>query len=91
MWSAANRDPEHFEKADEVKLHDVNPRGHLGFGRGRHYCVGAPLARTEARVAICMLLERTSSVSLAPDSRPEYAPSIFVRRHRTLDVVLAPR
>jgi cytochrome P450 len=91
MWSAANRDPGHFERPDEVKLHDVNPRGHLGFGRGRHYCVGAPLARTEARVALSMLLERTSSVSLAPDSKPRYVSSVFVRRHETLDVVLQPR
>ncbi len=91
MWSSANRDPGHFSSPDTVSWHDVNPRGHLGFGRGRHYCVGAPLARTEARVAITMLLERTRSVTLAPDSLPEYIPSLFVRRHRRLDVVLQPR
>lgn len=91
LWAAANRDPQHFAAPDTINLIDVNPRGHLGFGRGRHYCVGAPLARTEARVAITQLLARTRSVSLAPGSEPEYVPSLFVRRHQRLDVVLEPR
>jgi cytochrome P450 len=90
MWASANRDPEHFAHPDTISLHDVNPRGHLGFGRGRHYCIGAPLARTESRVAIKSLLERTRSITLAPESFPEYTPSLFVRRHSRLDVVLEP-
>lgn len=54
---AANRDPRHF---DEPERFDVsrNPNRHLAFGRGIHFCLGAPLARAEARLAISRLLAR---------------------------------
>ena len=45
LWSAANRDLAVFDRPDEVMLRRPNERLHLGFGRGIHHCVGAPLAR----------------------------------------------
>src|SRR5262249_40084228 len=57
MWSSANRDAAHYERATELRLDHEHPRDHLGFGRGIHHCVGAALARREARVAIDGLLD----------------------------------
>lgn len=55
--AAANHDPEVFERPGEIDLlRDPNPQ--LGFGWGLHYCLGANLARLEARIALRMLLER---------------------------------
>jgi len=64
FWGAANRDPAVFERPDEVVL--GRPRRHVAFGRDIHYCVGAPLARLEARVVLTVLLNCTSSITLDP-------------------------
>jgi len=90
MWSSANRDPAHFDAPDELRLDRPNPRDHLGFGRGIHHCVGAPLARMEARVALEELLLATERFALDPDRPPAYVHSMFVRRHAHLDLVLEP-
>ena len=89
MWSSANRDPAHLDAPDELRLDRPNPRDHLGFGRGIHHCVGAPLARMEARVTIEELLLGTTRFGLDPARPPAYVDSMFVRRHAHLDLVLA--
>jgi cytochrome P450 len=91
MWSSANRDPTHFDAPDELRLDRPNPRDHLGFGRGIHHCVGAPLARMEARVTLEELLLATDRFTLDPQRPPAYVPSMFVRRHAHLDVLLEAR
>ena len=53
---AANRDPRHFEAPGEFRLDRADGRQHLGFGFGIHTCVGAPLARAEARVSLERML-----------------------------------
>jgi cytochrome P450 len=89
MWPAANRDPALYEKPDEVRLDRPNPRHHLGFGWGIHLCVGAPLARVEAKVAIEHLLERTQTFQIDPASPPlAYHPSLMVRRLVALPLLL---
>ena len=64
MWPAANRDSTAYDDPDEVRLDRPNPRHHVGFGWGIHLCVGAPLARVEAKVAIERLLARTRAFRL---------------------------
>jgi hypothetical protein len=53
---AANRDEREFPEPDAFRA-DRRPRRHLGFGQGIHYCIGAPLARLEGRIALQVLLE----------------------------------
>ena len=79
-WAAANRDPEVFEDPDAIRLERSQGRRHLGFGRGIHFCVGAPIARLEVRVALEELLSRTRRFDLDPAHPPAHVPSIFVRR-----------
>jgi cytochrome P450 len=69
LWGAANRDAAEFERPDEVDLERRAPRHHVSFGRGIHYCVGAPLARVEARIVLTALLERTKTITLDPNTR----------------------
>jgi cytochrome P450 len=80
LWAAANRDAATFAEPDTIDLTRRVPRQHLGFGRGIHFCVGAPLARLEARVVLEELLARTSDVALDAARPPVHIPSIFVRR-----------
>ena len=61
---SANRDAEQFPEADTLDLH--RDRGkHVGFGRGPHYCLGAPLARLETEIALETLLRRLPNLRLA--------------------------
>ncbi|MGH9006886.1 MAG: cytochrome P450 family protein [Acidimicrobiales bacterium] len=62
--AAANRDPAHWERPDELDLLRA-PKPHLAFGHGPHFCLGAPLARLEARVALGALLARFPELRLA--------------------------
>lgn len=57
VLGSANRDSARFGNADELDIHRA-PNQHLAFGKGMHYCLGAPLARLEAAVAIEVLLRR---------------------------------
>ena len=79
-WAAANRDPQVWEHPDKLQLNRAKPERHLGFGYGIHYCIGAPLARLEVRVALEELLAGTQRIELDPDHPFAFAPSIFVRR-----------
>ncbi|AXB42707.1 cytochrome P450 family protein [Amycolatopsis albispora] len=87
---AANRDPRRFAEPDRFDIRR-EPGRHLAFGRGIHYCLGAPLARLEAQVAFTVLLERCGSIRLAvpaEDLRWRMMPT--VRALEALPVVLSP-
>ncbi|MFO7548025.1 MAG: cytochrome P450 [Acidimicrobiia bacterium] len=82
----ANRDPAQFADPD---VFDVgrDPNRHLAFGSGIHHCLGAPLARVEARVAFRLLLERFPRLELAIDpSGLEWPSDFFLRGPRRLPV-----
>lgn len=83
LWGSANRDPAAFDDPDVLQLGRPNLRNHLAFGKGLHFCVGAALARTEARIGITTLLEATDWFELAD---AEWVPSLMVRRHRRLEL-----
>jgi cytochrome P450 family 144 len=88
MWAAANR-PSPEEAVGPVdEPSEPTAAAHLAFGRGLHFCIGAPLARLEARIAIARLLASTSSIKLDPDHAPERPRSIFLRRHARLHVIV---
>jgi cytochrome P450 len=89
MWGAGNRDPAAFDAPDDLVLN--RPRQHLGFGRGIHMCIGAPLARLEARVALTLLLARTAGIALDPEQPARWVDSFHVRRHERLPLQLIPR
>lgn len=89
VWPAANRDRDVFPNPDEIDLDRPNPRQHVGFGWGIHLCVGAPLARIEAKVALEQLLSRTATFSIEPSSAPlRHHRSLMVRRLVDLPLVL---
>jgi cytochrome P450 len=91
LWGAANRDANEFERPDEIDLGRRIPRRHVAFGRGIHHCVGAPLARIEARNVLTVLLDRTESIALEPEQSPSWVSSLLVRRHEQLPVRLQAR
>jgi cytochrome P450 len=64
LFGAANRDPRKFRWPDTFDI-DRNPTDHLGFGGGIHYCLGARLARLEARVVLEELLSRVGKIRVA--------------------------
>jgi cytochrome P450 len=91
FWGAANRDATEYEAPDDVRLDRPAPRHHLAFGRGIHHCVGAPLARLEARVVLTELLARTRTVGLDERRSPRWFDSLQVRRHEHLPIVATAR
>lgn len=64
--AAANRDERVFTEPDRFDIHR-RPNPHLTFGHGIHFCLGAPLARLEARVALRLLLSRYRDIEVATD------------------------
>ncbi|MGH6654322.1 MAG: cytochrome P450 family protein [Actinocrinis sp.] len=88
--SSANRDGDAFEDPDTLDVTRA-PRGHLAFGHGIHFCLGAPLARLEARIAFETLLGRLPDLRLAvPSDQLKYRPSTIMRGLEALPVTFTP-
>ena len=77
MYGSANRDPSVFERPEEFDV-TRNPNGHIAFGFGTHFCLGAALARTELRIFFEELVRRVSSLRLTPGTAPVEMPNAFV-------------
>ncbi|MFJ8860572.1 cytochrome P450 [Streptomyces sp. NPDC102451] len=85
---AANRDPERFPAPDLLDL-DRNATGHLSFGHGIHRCVGAPLAKAEAHIALHAILTRFPDIRLAVSAdRLDWRRTRLVRGLESLPVLL---
>jgi cytochrome P450 len=94
---AANRDPRHFEEPTEFRVDRQNARTNLAFGRGLHACPGGPLARTEARVSIQRMLERTRDIRISETEHGpagarkfSYAPTYILRGLNRLHLEFTP-
>lgn len=82
--TAADRDGVRYPAPDRFDIRR-DARGHLAFGHGIHFCLGAPLARLEARVALRSLLDRCPDLAL--DGRPgDWLPGMLMRGVRSLPV-----
>jgi cytochrome P450 len=86
LWGAANRDPAQFDAPDELRLDRPKTKGHTTFGKGLHFCLGAPLARLEASTVLGLLLDRTDWFEAA-DVGP-WLPSVLARRREHLQLTL---
>lgn len=88
--AAAGRDPARFERPDTFDIHRGTTgtrSGHVAFGHGIHFCLGAGLARTQSRVAILTLLRRCPDLALDIDPAGlDWLPGIRVRGVRGLPV-----
>jgi cytochrome P450 len=89
VTSSANRDPLRFADPDRLDV-GRDAGGHVAFGHGIHYCLGAPLARLEGEIAFGSLLARFPALSLAADpAELRWRPSSLIHGLETLPVRLA--
>lgn len=88
LYPAANRDPRRFEDPESFNVRRVFDKPHLAFGYGRHFCLGARLARTEAQVVIEEALRRMPDWELA--GTPRYNSSSFIRSITHLPLRFTP-
>lgn len=89
LFAAANRDQDAFGPDAEVFRADRNPTEHVAFGTGIHVCLGAALARLEARVAISTLLERTTEIEKAGEPVRPLSPVLRGVRSQPLRIAAA--
>ena len=84
VLNGANRDPSVFDRPDELDI-DRGRSRHVSFGPGAHFCLGAPLARLEARVALQGLLARFEVLALEPEPL-SWRPELVIHGLRALPV-----
>ncbi|THA64214.1 cytochrome P450 [Streptomyces sp. A0958] len=84
--AGSDRDPGRYPEPDRFDIRR-DTQGHLAFGHGIHFCIGAPLARMEGRIAIRTLLERCPGLEADPDAAPfDWLPGTLIRGVRRLPV-----
>jgi cytochrome P450 len=85
---SANRDERHFPDPDRFDIRR-NPTDHVGFGSGIHLCLGAPLARLEARIALEAVSQRVTHVELTAPPVP--TGGLLLRGSSSMPVQLVER
>lgn len=97
ILAAANRDPRRFERPHELLLERKNARDHLSFGRGVHACMGAPLARAEAKITLEQIFDRLGEFRIderfhgPKDARHfEFKPTFMFRTLKELHLAFEP-
>ncbi|MFJ5259058.1 cytochrome P450 [Streptomyces sp. NPDC088387] len=86
VMADADRDPARFDDPDRFDIRR-DARGHIAFGHGLHYCLGAPLARLEGRIALRTLLERCPDLAMdADEAQLPWVPGLLIRGVRELPV-----
>ena len=91
MFGSANRDERVFPDPDRFDPDRDNLGEAVTFGRGAHYCIGAPLARLEVKVLLEEMAARVESIAFASGYVPRYEPSFILRGLQTLDLEIVRR
>jgi cytochrome P450 len=90
MWGSANRDPGFWDEPAEFNPDRPKLKNHVAFGYGIHFCLGAPLARLESRLAVEGLLTRLPDIHVSADNDFRHIPSPSFRGLRRLNVEFTP-
>jgi cytochrome P450 len=90
MFASAGHDEAHYPEPRVFDVHRRNADTHLSLGKGRHLCMGAPLARLGARVGLQTLYERLPDLQVVPGQRLEYEPTYTTVILKRLDVRWTP-
>jgi cytochrome P450 len=86
VYISASNDESHFPEPRTFDVHRANAKDHLAFGKGRHMCMGAPLARLMARVGLETLFERIPSLEVLEEQSLEYLPMLTVLTLKSMKV-----
>jgi cytochrome P450 len=91
-WASTGRDRDVFDRPEEFDIFRKDAGRHIAFSRGPHMCLGAPLARLEARVALQQLLARLPELQLAREPRfpADYVSAVQVQGIKRLDLRWSP-
>jgi cytochrome P450 len=90
VYASANRDASRFEDPDVFDPCRANLRDHMSFGHGEHFCIGAGLARAEARIGTNAMLDRMGDIELADGNTFPFADTYVLRGLQRLDVTFTP-
>ncbi|MFI9361613.1 cytochrome P450 [Kitasatospora sp. NPDC053057] len=85
VLASTNRDPERFEAPNRLDLSRPDNR-HLSFGHGPHFCLGGPLAKLQAEVAVGTLVRRLPNLRLADEAALDWRPNPLQRRLNALPI-----